>query len=176
MVLPRSTVFRTLFTAHQSSRIAGARASSRVLQQATRRTYASGSGEVKKSSDLPWIIGSIAFTVPAASFLLKQSPAKPKESEIHIPHHKDPEEPHVSEKAAARQAQEEEEVGKTEPERGIVASKRDEAPPGGQPVRSAGEEAEKPTQKSTASESVKSVESEGPKEGTKEDRESAKEA
>ncbi|KLJ08983.1 hypothetical protein EMPG_15591 [Blastomyces silverae] len=153
MVLPRSTLLRTLFTAQQSTRIAGSRASSRVWQQATRR-YASGGGESKKSSDLPWIIGSVGITAPAVYYLLADSPKKPAHAEIHVPTHKDPEEPHVSEKQATKEAEEEEEKGKTEPEHDSAPSQRESA----QPVRSSEVEPEEPSEKSTASESVKDAE------------------
>ncbi|PGH03571.1 hypothetical protein GX51_03997 [Blastomyces parvus] len=152
MVLPRSTFFRTLFTAQQSTRIAGGRASSRVWQQATRRTYATGGGEIKKSSDLPWIIGSVAITVPAAYYLFE--PKKPAHAEVHAPTHKEPKEPHVSEKQAAKEAEEEEEKGKTEPETGAAPSQRESA----QSVRGSQVEPEEPSEKSTASESVKDAE------------------
>ncbi|OJD26613.1 hypothetical protein ACJ73_02007 [Blastomyces percursus] len=153
MVLPRSTFFRTLFTAQQSTRIAGSRASSRVWQQATRR-YASGGGESKKSSDLPWIIGSVGITVPATYYLLADTPKESAHAEIHVPTHKDPEEPHVSEKQATKEAEEEEEKGMTEPERGASPSQRGS----NQSVRGSEEEPEEPSEKSTASESVKDAE------------------
>ncbi|KKZ65733.1 hypothetical protein EMCG_08472 [[Emmonsia] crescens] len=169
MVLPRSALFRTLFTAQQSTRIAGARASSRVWQQATRRTYASGGGESKKSSDLPWIIGSIVITVPAAAFLLADSPKKPAHAEVHVPTHKDPEEPDVSEKQAAREAEEGEEEGKTEPERDSAPSQRESD----QPVRGSKEEPDELSEDSTASESVKAAE-DGSESGSAEKIESDK--
>ncbi|EEQ89918.1 hypothetical protein RJZ56_004778 [Blastomyces dermatitidis] len=153
MVLPRSTLFRTLFTAQQSTRIAGSRASSRVWQQATRR-YASGGSEFKKNSDLPWIIGSVGITVPAAYYLLADTPKNPAHAEVYVPTPKDSEEPHVSEKQATKEAEEEEETGKTEPEHDSAPSQRESD----QSVRGSEAEPEEPEEKSTASESVKTAE------------------
>eukprot|EP01099_Mayorella_cantabrigiensis_P006569 TRINITY_DN5521_c0_g1_i1.p1 TRINITY_DN5521_c0_g1~~TRINITY_DN5521_c0_g1_i1.p1 ORF type:complete len:227 (+),score=37.49 TRINITY_DN5521_c0_g1_i1:139-819(+) len=71
MVLPRSSVLRGSIRAFTLKRAGTqARASLRSIGQ---RTYASGH-EAKKTSDLPWLIGSIAFTVPAASWLIAQAP------------------------------------------------------------------------------------------------------
>ncbi|QSS65404.1 hypothetical protein I7I51_06247 [Histoplasma capsulatum] len=141
MVLPRSTFFRTLFTARQSTRIAGSRASSRVWQQATRRTYASGGGESKKSSDLP-------------CFLLADGPKKPTHSELHMPTHKDTEEVHISEKQAASEVEEEEEKDKTEPERDSAPSPKESD----QSVRGGQGEAKEALEETSASGSTKDAE------------------
>ncbi|EEH49624.2 uncharacterized protein PADG_05703 [Paracoccidioides brasiliensis Pb18] len=108
VVFRSSPLIRTFFTAQQSTRVAGTRASSRVWQQVSRRTYASGL-EVKKTSDLPWLIGSVAFTVPAAAYLLSESPKPVPES------HKDPEEPQLTEKQATTKSEEKEEMSAAEP-------------------------------------------------------------
>ncbi|EER38246.1 conserved hypothetical protein [Histoplasma capsulatum var. duboisii H88] len=169
MVLPRSTLFRTLFTAQQSTRIAGARVSSRVWQQATRRTYASGGGESKKSSDLPWIIGSLVFTVPAASFLLADGPKKPTHSELHMPTHKDTEEVHISEKQAASEVEEEGEKDKTEPERDSAPSPKESD----QSVRGGQGEAKEALEETSASESTKDAEDASAKKMESEKKETA---
>lgn len=70
---------------------------SRTWRQLGRRGYASAE-HAKKSSDLPWMIGSVVATVPAAVWLIGQAP---KKSEHHGPAHgKEEEEP-------AEEAQEE---------------------------------------------------------------------
>jgi len=74
MVLPRSSTLGNVFRA--STRWAGARATSQTWWVAGRRSYASGHGAQKKSSDLPWLIGAIVFTVPSAAWLLQQGPTK----------------------------------------------------------------------------------------------------
>jgi len=75
MALPRPTVFRTLFSSG-SPRIAGTRATSRLWQRATRRTYASegAHGSAQTRSDLPWLLGSVAVTAPSAYFLIQSGP------------------------------------------------------------------------------------------------------
>lgn len=55
-------------------RRAGAQTRSRAWRQAGRRHYASQGHSEQKSSELPWIIGSLAGTVPAAIWLLGQGP------------------------------------------------------------------------------------------------------
>lgn len=115
------------------------------------------------------IIGSIVITVPAAAFLLADSPKKPAHAEVHMPTHKDPEEPDVSEKQAVREAEEEEEKGKTEPERGSAPSQRESD----QPVRGSMGEPDEPSEDSTASESVKAAE-DGSESGSAENIESEK--
>ncbi|KAE8377046.1 hypothetical protein BDV26DRAFT_264540 [Aspergillus bertholletiae] len=51
--------------------------SRRPVQQFTRRTYASESSHgVQKSSDLPWLLGSVGLGVPAAYYLLSSGPEK----------------------------------------------------------------------------------------------------
>ncbi|KAH0544359.1 hypothetical protein FGG08_001500 [Glutinoglossum americanum] len=75
MVLPRATAFRTLLRSpvgRTSRRASGIR----QWGQTGRRGYASGGQEAKKSSsDLPWLIGSVAITVPSTYWLLQQGPA-----------------------------------------------------------------------------------------------------
>ncbi|KAE8160426.1 hypothetical protein BDV40DRAFT_290176 [Aspergillus tamarii] len=52
-------------------------ASRRPAQQFARRTYASESSHgVQKSSDLPWLLGSVGLGVPAAYYLLSSGPEK----------------------------------------------------------------------------------------------------
>ncbi|KAF7154955.1 hypothetical protein CNMCM5623_003213 [Aspergillus felis] len=69
MVLVRPQMLRA------SLRAAGATAR-RPIQQAGRRTYASGPESTKKSSDLPWMLASVGLGVPAAFYLLQPSPSK----------------------------------------------------------------------------------------------------
>ncbi|KAI8960094.1 hypothetical protein F5Y11DRAFT_280812 [Daldinia sp. FL1419] len=57
-----------------------------VLRSATRRGYSSGHGGsagAEKSSDMPWLIGSVVFTVPALAWLLSSSPSKKTSSHSH---------------------------------------------------------------------------------------------
>ncbi|KAI1135663.1 hypothetical protein F5Y05DRAFT_167604 [Hypoxylon sp. FL0543] len=58
-----------------------------VVRSTARRGYASsghgGSAGAEKTSDLPWLIGSVAITVPAAAWLLSQSPSKKSDSHQH---------------------------------------------------------------------------------------------
>ncbi|KAK2794603.1 hypothetical protein FQN50_009899 [Emmonsiellopsis sp. PD_5] len=148
MVLPRPTAFRTLFTAQQSSRIAGARAASRVWQQSSRRTYAHEAP--KKSSDIPWLIGALAVTVPGASFLLSQSPQKASGSHGHGHEH-----------AVEEHAKEEEQPVEPAPAEPQAASEiATKKLPDDEPARGVESEPETPSQKTTASESVKAAESE----------------
>ncbi|MCJ1388151.1 hypothetical protein MMC18_000996 [Xylographa bjoerkii] len=52
-------------------------------QQLQRRAYASGGdhGSEKAKSDLPWLAGAIAVTVPSCWYLLQEGPAKPSHHE-----------------------------------------------------------------------------------------------
>ncbi|OGM51221.1 hypothetical protein ABOM_000262 [Aspergillus bombycis] len=70
MVFARAHVLRA------SARAVGT-ASRRPAQQFARRTYASESSHgVPKSSDLPWLLGSVGLGVPAAYYLLSSGPEK----------------------------------------------------------------------------------------------------
>ncbi|KAE8414082.1 hypothetical protein BDV36DRAFT_266509 [Aspergillus pseudocaelatus] len=70
MVFARANLLRA------SVRAVGA-ASRRPAQQFARRTYASESSHgVQKSSDLPWLLGSVGLGVPAAYYLLSSGPEK----------------------------------------------------------------------------------------------------
>ncbi|RHZ60038.1 hypothetical protein CDV55_104981 [Aspergillus turcosus] len=55
----------------------------RPLQQAGRRTYASAQESVKKSRDLPWILGSVGVSVPTAFYLLTPPPTRISEHDHH---------------------------------------------------------------------------------------------
>ncbi|KAK4941933.1 hypothetical protein LTR10_018263 [Elasticomyces elasticus] len=71
MALPRSAALRSsLRSATLKRTTTQART---TLRDIGRRTYAE-SHTTKKSSDLPWLIGSVVFTVPAAGWLLQQGP------------------------------------------------------------------------------------------------------
>ncbi|KAK2748152.1 hypothetical protein FQN57_001277 [Myotisia sp. PD_48] len=77
MVLPRPAAFRSLLSA-QSKRIAAPRVSpSRAWQRVSRRGYSAQAGHEAPpaGSDLPWLIGSIAFTAPAAYYLFQSGPS-----------------------------------------------------------------------------------------------------
>ncbi|KAK7747207.1 hypothetical protein SLS62_009149 [Diatrype stigma] len=57
---------------------------------AARRGYASGAHEAAaQTSDLPWLIGSIAFTVPAAGYLIYKMPSRSGGGKAHHAHHDD---------------------------------------------------------------------------------------
>ncbi|PLB47552.1 hypothetical protein P170DRAFT_510380 [Aspergillus steynii IBT 23096] len=60
----------------------------RPAQQLARRTYASGhSHETKKSSDLPWLLGSVGLGGPAAVYLWQQRPQKKSHDHHGDEHH-----------------------------------------------------------------------------------------
>ncbi|RYP74294.1 hypothetical protein DL771_003115 [Monosporascus sp. 5C6A] len=59
-----------------SLRAAASRQTPRLVRPAARRGYASAHGGAAKSSDLPWLIGSVAVTVPGAAYLLSNGPKK----------------------------------------------------------------------------------------------------
>ncbi|KAI1414506.1 hypothetical protein F5Y13DRAFT_158689 [Hypoxylon sp. FL1857] len=58
-----------------------------AIRSTGRRTYSSsghgGSAGAEKTSDLPWLIGSVAITVPAAAWLLSSGPNKKASSSHH---------------------------------------------------------------------------------------------
>ncbi|KAK5085418.1 hypothetical protein LTR05_004703 [Lithohypha guttulata] len=72
MAIPRAsaTFGRTVL------RRASAQTRSRAWRQIGRRQYASEHGGSSRSSELPWMIGSVGFTVPAAVWLYGQGPKK----------------------------------------------------------------------------------------------------
>ncbi|KAI1619997.1 hypothetical protein EDD37DRAFT_654105 [Exophiala viscosa] len=107
MALPRSAALRSsLRSATLKRTTTQART---TLRDIGRRTYAE-SHTTKKSSDLPWLIGSVVFTVPAAGWLLQQGP---KTSSDHGHGETEPHE--VSEEAPAEESEEEpEEEGEEE--------------------------------------------------------------
>ncbi|KAI2784958.1 hypothetical protein F4815DRAFT_144533 [Daldinia loculata] len=65
-----------------------------ALRSAARRGYSSsghaGSAGAEKSSDLPWLIGSVVFTIPALAWLLSSRPSKKTSEHTHgsapVPH------------------------------------------------------------------------------------------
>ncbi|KAI9810542.1 MAG: hypothetical protein M1827_006215 [Pycnora praestabilis] len=77
MVLPKASGFRTLFRS-QTARISRNTVKPQLLQRASKRGYASGGGhEPKKaSSDVPWLIGAVAVTLPTCAYLLQPSEDK----------------------------------------------------------------------------------------------------
>ncbi|RYP01446.1 hypothetical protein DL764_006216 [Monosporascus ibericus] len=64
------------FALSSSLRAAASRQTPRLVCPAARRGYASAHGGAAKSSDMPWLIGSVAITVPAAAYLLSNRPKK----------------------------------------------------------------------------------------------------
>ncbi|KAI9698792.1 MAG: hypothetical protein M1836_003902 [Candelina mexicana] len=87
MVLPRATTFRS-FLQLQSRRTFLTPTRTQIWQRIGRRGYANGGGhEPKKASgDLPWIIGSIAVTLPTCAYLLQPSSDKGHAHEGHEDH------------------------------------------------------------------------------------------
>ncbi|OCK78804.1 hypothetical protein K432DRAFT_406143 [Lepidopterella palustris CBS 459.81] len=77
MVLPRPSAFRAPLAARfarpvRTIRNAEQQPWQQVLHKTARRSYASGGHETKKaSSDLPWLISSIAVTIPCTWYLLQ---------------------------------------------------------------------------------------------------------
>ena len=57
MVLPRTSAFGSMFRSY-AARTAKLRSTTQTWRTAGRRTYASGHGPAKKSSDLPWCVNS----------------------------------------------------------------------------------------------------------------------
>ncbi|RYP12415.1 hypothetical protein DL767_011326 [Monosporascus sp. MG133] len=64
------------FALCSSLRAAASRQTPRLVRPAARRGYASAHGGAAKSSDVPWLIGSVAITVPAAAYLISKRPTK----------------------------------------------------------------------------------------------------
>ncbi|KEF55690.1 uncharacterized protein A1O9_08440 [Exophiala aquamarina CBS 119918] len=90
MALPRSSALRSTIRSFTIKR-AGTQA--RInLRSIARRTYASGH-EAKKGSDIPWLIGSVAATVPAAVWLWQQGPEPSAHGHGHESHGKEEEAP-----------------------------------------------------------------------------------
>ncbi|EXJ76823.1 uncharacterized protein A1O5_01331 [Cladophialophora psammophila CBS 110553] len=73
MPLPRPAAFRGALQTFSLKR-AGTQART-SLRGVGRRTYATEHG-AHKSSDIPWLVGSLVVTVPAAGWLLQQGPQK----------------------------------------------------------------------------------------------------
>jgi len=100
-VFPRTSAFRSVFRS-SAARTARLRSTSRTWRTASRRGYASDHGHGKKSSDLPWIIGSVVVTVPSAAWLIQQGPKPGDHGHGHDDHgehkaHKEGEEEHTEE-------------------------------------------------------------------------------
>ncbi|KAJ9613512.1 hypothetical protein H2200_003454 [Cladophialophora chaetospira] len=83
MPLPRPTALRGSIRSFSLKR-AGTQARA-TLRGVGRRTYASEHG-AQKSSDIPWLIGSIVVTVPAAGWLWQQGPTKSDHGHGHDAH------------------------------------------------------------------------------------------
>jgi len=102
MVLPRSSALRGSLRSFSFKR-AGTQARAN-LRGVGRRSYASEHGATK-SSDIPWLIGSIVVTVPAAGWLWQQGPVKSDHGHGHESHEK--EEPEEKEEAKDEEPKEE---------------------------------------------------------------------
>jgi len=75
MVLFRLSALRIRVPAAKASTLVQVGRTSWTQQGTTRRFYASGGHEVPpKTSNLPWFLGSVAFTVPSAYYLLQSGP------------------------------------------------------------------------------------------------------
>ncbi|ETI21443.1 hypothetical protein G647_07790 [Cladophialophora carrionii CBS 160.54] len=83
MPLPRPAALRGSIQSFSLKR-AGIQART-SLRGVSRRTYATEHGG-QKSSDLPWLIGSIVVTVPAAGWLWQQGPTKSDHGHGHDAH------------------------------------------------------------------------------------------
>ncbi|MCJ1437914.1 hypothetical protein MMC27_007301 [Xylographa pallens] len=68
---------------HRTTHVARSSTIRPSWQLMQRRAYASGSdhGSEKAKSDLPWLAGAIAVTVPSCWYLLQEGPAKPSHHE-----------------------------------------------------------------------------------------------
>ncbi|OXV11030.1 hypothetical protein Egran_01210 [Elaphomyces granulatus] len=76
MSVPRAATLRVLSAWQASRASARPRLNWRRWQQFVRRTYASHEGHdsAKSGSDLPWLLGSITITAPAAFYLYNSGP------------------------------------------------------------------------------------------------------
>ncbi|EZF32043.1 hypothetical protein H101_04360 [Trichophyton interdigitale H6] len=85
MVLSRSPALRSLWA--QSRRISAPRVpATRAWQRVSRRGYADQAhGSHEAGSDMPWLLGSVAFTLPAAYYLYQSGPAGKSGHDAH-PH------------------------------------------------------------------------------------------
>ncbi|KIX08600.1 uncharacterized protein Z518_03256 [Rhinocladiella mackenziei CBS 650.93] len=125
MVLPRSPVPRGCIRSF-ALRKAGTQARA-SLRGVSRRTYASGHGPQQKSSDLPWLIGSVVVTVPAAAWLWQQGPEPSDDHhghESHDTHKKD--EPEKAPKEEPKEEPPEEPKEESETTQEAVEEKEDE--------------------------------------------------
>ncbi|RYP62264.1 hypothetical protein DL769_007375 [Monosporascus sp. CRB-8-3] len=64
------------FALRSSLRAAASRQTPQLVRPAARRGYASAHGGAAKSSDMPWLIASVAIAVPAAAYLISNGPKK----------------------------------------------------------------------------------------------------
>ncbi|KAF2083996.1 hypothetical protein K490DRAFT_69256 [Saccharata proteae CBS 121410] len=98
MLLPRPAALRVasqLARPTRTLRSSGVQRWQRIAQTGARRSYASATGETAKkaSGDMPWLIGSIAFTVPALWYLLRPGESSHHgHAEHHEEHHEEKEE------------------------------------------------------------------------------------
>merc|ERR1712000_487355 len=111
MALPRSAALRGSIRSFVAKRI-GTQART-TLRNVGRRTYAQ-EHSTKKSSDLPWLVGSLVVTVPAAGWLWQQGPSKSDHGHGHAEHKEEAEETSGEEHAEEEQPKDEPEESKEE--------------------------------------------------------------
>merc|ERR1712000_391530 len=123
MALPRSAALRGSIRSFVAKRT-GTQART-TLRNVGRRTYAQ-EHSTKKSSDLPWLVGSLVVTVPAAGWLWQQGPSKSDHGHGHAEHKEEAEETSGEESV-------EEEQPKDEPEESKEEGKEEDADTKGSP-------------------------------------------
>ncbi|KIW33535.1 uncharacterized protein PV07_00375 [Cladophialophora immunda] len=147
MPLPRSAALRGTLRSFTFRR-AGTQART-SLRGVGRRTYATEHG-AQKSSDIPWLVGSLVVTIPAAGWLLQQGPQKSDHGHGS----------HATEKhEEASEEPKEEEQSKEDTESTEEAGKEESQDEGKEESTSEGGE-EEPTSKGTALPEDKSKQSE----------------
>merc|ERR1712000_50555 len=111
MALPRSAALRGSIRSFVAKRT-GTQART-TLRNVGRRTYAQ-EHSTKKSSDLPWLVGSLVVTVPAAGWLWQQGPSKSDHGHGHAEHKEEAEETSGEESVEEEQPKDEPEESKEE--------------------------------------------------------------
>merc|ERR1712000_412678 len=111
MALPRSAALRGSIRSFVAKRT-GTQART-TLRNVGRRTYAQ-EHSTKKSSDLPWLVGSLVVTVPAAGWLWQQGPSKSDHGHGHAEHMEEAEETSGEESVEEEQPKDEPEESKEE--------------------------------------------------------------
>ncbi|KAJ5256916.1 hypothetical protein N7478_013020 [Penicillium angulare] len=129
-VLARRSALRAVSTA-QSCRIVPV--ASRSAQLLGRRLYSSGKSdgghENHRSSDLPWLLGSVGVTAPMVWYLLQTGPEKKSHDDAHAHGHGSDEahKEEADEKEAAPEGEEKEEPSKEEPKEAQQEAKKEDS-------------------------------------------------